>query len=60
MINQVIEIVRKAGEKVMQIYNTDYEITNKKDESPVTIADLESEKILIEGLKKFGYGIVSE
>jgi 3'-phosphoadenosine 5'-phosphosulfate (PAPS) 3'-phosphatase len=33
MINQVIEIVRKAGEKVMQIYNTDYEITNKRDES---------------------------
>jgi hypothetical protein len=28
MINQVIEIVRKAGEKVMQIYNTDYEISN--------------------------------
>jgi 3'(2'), 5'-bisphosphate nucleotidase len=54
MINQVIEIVKKAGEKVMQIYNSDYEITNKKDKSPVTIADLESEKILIKGLEKFG------
>jgi 3'(2'),5'-bisphosphate nucleotidase len=60
MEKEVIEIVKKAGKKVMQIYNSDYEITNKKDKSPVTIADLESEKILIKGLERFGYGIVSE
>jgi 3'(2'),5'-bisphosphate nucleotidase len=60
MEKEVIEIVKKAGKRVLEIYNSDYEITNKKDKSPVTIADLESEKILIKGLEKFGYGIVSE
>ncbi|MFP4403855.1 MAG: 3'(2'),5'-bisphosphate nucleotidase CysQ [Candidatus Woesearchaeota archaeon] len=60
MIEDVIDIIKKAGKKVLEIYNSDYETFFKEDKSPITLADLESEKILIEGLKKYGFGIISE
>ena len=58
--DRVIELVREAGRKALQFYRADYSIEEKQDDSPVTEADLASEKILIEGLKDTGYGIVAE
>jgi 3'(2'), 5'-bisphosphate nucleotidase len=60
MIEDVIKIIKKAGKKTLEIYKTDFNSNFKKDNSPVTIADFESEKILINGLKKYNYKIVSE
>jgi 3'(2'),5'-bisphosphate nucleotidase len=60
MKTEVIDIIRKAGERVLEIYNSDFETEYKDDKSPLTLADLESEIILVEGLKKFNFGIVTE
>jgi 3'-phosphoadenosine 5'-phosphosulfate (PAPS) 3'-phosphatase len=48
MKEEVIEIIKKAGKKVMSIYNSDYETFVKEDKLPITLADLESEKYLEE------------
>ena len=49
---EICKIAWKAGEKILDIYSRKFKIFIKKDLSPVTIADLESEKIIIKGLKK--------
>lgn len=59
-LKKVMELSREAGEEAMKYYDRDYSIEKKKDSSPVTEADLASEKILLEGLKPTGYGIVAE
>ena len=38
-IDKLLNIARVAGDATMEIYNTDFEIYSKKDESPVTEAD---------------------
>lgn len=46
-------IIELANEKIIDIYNNyDFKIEIKSDNSPLTIADKESNKIIIEGLKK--------
>jgi 3'(2'), 5'-bisphosphate nucleotidase len=55
------EAVLKASKKILEIYNTDFDIMIKKDESPVTIADIEANKVIIVNLKKeFDYLLISE
>ena len=49
---EVCKVAWKAGKKILDIYSKKFKIFRKKDRSPVTIADLESEKIIIKGLKK--------
>lgn len=54
-------LVLEASEKILEIYNTDFNVKTKEDDSPVTKADIEANKIIIKGLKKeFDYLIVSE
>jgi 3'(2'), 5'-bisphosphate nucleotidase len=58
--DKVIELAREAGQEALGYYRENYSIEEKKDNSPVTEADLASEEILIDGLKNTGYGIVAE
>jgi len=41
-----------AGAVIMEIYNTDFEVRGKEDNSPVTEADEKGEEIIIAGLRK--------
>lgn len=52
-IPPIMKLIREAGDKIMEIYeeDKDLDITMKADDSPVTKADLESNKILTRGLK---------
>lgn len=50
----------KAGKEIMKIYKTDFESKNKKDNSPITIADLKSNKIIKDALSSTGWTILSE
>jgi len=45
-IDKLLNIARVAGDATMEIYNTDFEIYSKKDESPVTEADRKAEAII--------------
>lgn len=43
--------VASAGRAIMEIYDGAFSVQSKDDNSPLTLADLESQRILIEGLK---------
>ena len=59
-LEDVIDSIILAGEKIQEIYETDFEVNTKDDNSPVTTADLESNKILKSALVKTGIPILSE
>ena len=59
------KVIKQAGEAALSYYRdkTENEIKikgSKKNQSPVTQADLAAEKVIINGLKEFNYGILSE
>ena len=62
LIQELTELIKSAGEEVLKIYNSNnFETKKKKDNSPITKADLLSNKILFEGLPKIeDYPIASE
>jgi len=69
MLEKELEIVKKvikeAGNAALSYYGekSDNKVEIKGTEgnqSPVTDADLAAEKVIIEGVKQFGYGILSE
>ena len=59
-VQNIITLVKQAGHDIMEIYHSDYDIRMKDDQSPVTQADLISEKTLLEGLQGSSHGIISE
>lgn len=56
----LLETIKKAGQAAMAFYDDGNEVSYKDNESPVTKADLASEKVLLEGLQPFNYGVLSE
>ncbi len=52
LMNEVAAIARDAGEAIMEIYQKDFDIEFKEDESPVTTADIKSHKVICAGLEK--------
>jgi 3'(2'), 5'-bisphosphate nucleotidase len=38
-IQDVITIAKEAGDAIMKIYNQDFEVEYKQDNSPLTLAD---------------------
>tara|TARA_B110000003_G_C16575524_1_gene505992 strand:- start:537 stop:1352 length:816 start_codon:yes stop_codon:yes gene_type:complete len=56
--NHLVEIMRilaiQAGDKIMEIYNSDdFDIRKKNDSSPVTVADEVADVLISAGLKKY-------
>ncbi|ADG94583.1 3'(2'),5'-bisphosphate nucleotidase [Arcobacter nitrofigilis DSM 7299] len=62
MIDKVIKIAEKASIEILKIYeDNNFKITIKDDDSPVTRADLASNKLIIEGLNQISdYPIITE
>jgi len=42
----------KAGKRIMEIYNSDFQVEAKSDQSPVTEADQAAEALILEDLRK--------
>lgn len=52
-ITPIINCALSAGERILEVYNSNgFEVELKKDNSPLTIADRESHRIITEGLHK--------
>ena len=49
-LQEVIQIVRSASTKILEIYDQNFEVQYKQDESPVTLADKIAEETIIKGL----------
>jgi len=52
-INKLLPIAKDAGAAIMEIYSKPIEVEQKSDDSPLTLADRESNRIILEGLNKF-------
>lgn len=52
-LEDIVLIVKKAGEAIMKIYEKDFIIEYKDDKSPLTEADLKANAIICEQLEKF-------
>ncbi len=64
-IDQILGIARKAGDKILEIYQDEKlskVVDHKADDSPLTLADKASNKIIMEGLENLnsGFPILSE
>jgi 3'(2'), 5'-bisphosphate nucleotidase len=52
-MKKIITIAKQAGEKIMQIYQKDFGVEYKEDQSPLTEADLASHHLICDELSKF-------
>ena len=55
-----LKAAAKAGEEIMKVYASDFFSKTKEDYSPITMADLKSNKVIKEILSKTGLEILSE
>ncbi len=51
LLPPLIDIARRAGDAIMDIYEQDFDVFEKADQSPLTSADLASHRVIIDGLK---------
>ncbi len=51
LIDKVTQIAHQAGEAIMEIYQRDFAIYEKSDESPLTEADLAAHNCIVNGLQ---------
>lgn len=47
----LFRILEQAGNAIMEVYNMEIDVTIKRDNSPVTLADLRSSDIIVKGLQ---------
>lgn len=52
LIEPVRDIARQAGQRILDIYESDYAVEQKDDASPLTEADLAAHKTIVEGLSQ--------
>ncbi len=60
LLEQAIYTAIEAGKAIMVVYSTDFEVSTKKDNSPLTIADMRAHEIITKNLQKTGFPVVSE
>ena len=51
LADELIDLARRAGDTIMQVYASEFEVQTKSDASPVTIADLRAHDIIVDGLR---------
>jgi 3'(2'), 5'-bisphosphate nucleotidase len=55
-----IQLALAAGKAVLDVYQSDFEVEVKADQSPLTLADRQSHAIIKSGLIRHGFPIISE
>lgn len=60
MIVELCALAREAGKKIMHQYKTSVPVSYKAGGSPVSRADIDSQDVILKGLRTFGYPIISE
>ena len=52
LLEETLILARTAGKAIMGIYEKDFNVEYKADESPVTDADLAAHKVIVAGLQQ--------
>lgn len=62
LLESVRELAEQAGQAILDIYNTDFGVEHKDDQSPLTAADLAAHRLISEGLQRLtpSWPILSE
>ncbi|MBQ6863600.1 MAG: 3'(2'),5'-bisphosphate nucleotidase CysQ [Clostridia bacterium] len=50
MCAELCDVSIKAGEEILDVYNSDFAVQTKEDKSPLTLADLRSNKVIVDFL----------
>ncbi len=51
LLEPLVELATDAGDRILEVYATDFDVQNKSDESPLTLADLASQRTIVAGLR---------
>ena len=57
LIDPVVAIAAEAGEAILEVYASDFDVQAKDDESPLTQADMASHHIILAGLEELAPGV---
>jgi 3'(2'), 5'-bisphosphate nucleotidase len=49
-VKQIIDIAKRAGEAILEVYDTDFSVYEKSDQSPLTEADLAAHHVIADSL----------
>jgi 3'(2'), 5'-bisphosphate nucleotidase len=60
MIQLAVQAALEAGQAILDIYEQDFEVEIKSDESPLTAADKASHEIIVQALETTAYPVLSE
>jgi len=52
LLNDIADISVRAGKEILEIYETDFSVEHKDDDSPLTAADMAAHHAIVEGLGK--------
>jgi 3'(2'), 5'-bisphosphate nucleotidase len=52
LVQELVDLSKRAGESILDIYRTDFSVRGKDDSSPVTEADEQAEAIILLGLTR--------
>ncbi|MBV7441903.1 3'(2'),5'-bisphosphate nucleotidase CysQ [Weeksellaceae bacterium TAE3-ERU29] len=59
-LSLAIEAAIEAGKEILKIYDKDFSVEYKEDNSPITDADITSNKVIVNHLKTTNISIISE
>ncbi|MCU0766384.1 MAG: 3'(2'),5'-bisphosphate nucleotidase CysQ [Gammaproteobacteria bacterium] len=50
LLDAVLDLARRAGEAILEVYRSDFAVAAKEDRSPLTEADLRAHRVIVAGL----------
>jgi 3'(2'), 5'-bisphosphate nucleotidase len=50
-LDDLLQLARDAGDAILEVYNTDFDVERKADNSPLTAADLAAHKTIVSALQ---------
>jgi 3'(2'), 5'-bisphosphate nucleotidase len=57
LLEPLVELATAAGDRILEVYVTDFNVQSKGDESPLTQADLASHRTIVAGLRELTHDI---
>jgi 3'(2'), 5'-bisphosphate nucleotidase len=60
LLEKAIQAALSAGEEILKVYNSNFEVEQKSDNSPLTEADKKAHETIFEVLKSTNYPVLSE
>ncbi|MFA5941270.1 MAG: 3'(2'),5'-bisphosphate nucleotidase CysQ [Sinimarinibacterium sp.] len=62
LLDDIIALARSAGDRILEVYESDFAVTHKGDDSPLTQADLAAHQAIVAGLERLtpGMPVLSE